>query len=48
MSWFVQMALLDGAKDTGAEAVVLMDRAGWAILLPQLGVKGRLNQSYYA
>ncbi len=40
VSWFVKQALLDVAKDTGANAEVPTDRAGWGRLMQSLGVTG--------
>ncbi|MEX0760356.1 MAG: saccharopine dehydrogenase NADP-binding domain-containing protein, partial [Tistlia sp.] len=39
VSHFVKQALLDIARDTGAEAAPPVDRAGWAALSRRLGVK---------
>ena len=39
VSHFVKQALLDIARDTGVEAAVPADRAGWAGLAQKLGVK---------
>lgn len=40
VSWFVKEALLELAKDTGADPTAPQDRAGWAGLMQNLGVKG--------
>ena len=40
VSWFVKAALLRLAEDTGADASTPEDRAGWAALMRDLGVKG--------
>ncbi|SHH55149.1 homospermidine synthase [Marivita hallyeonensis] len=40
VSWFVKEALLTLAKDTGRDVDVPQDRAGWAGLMQNLGVKG--------
>ena len=40
VSWFVKQALLDVAMDTNVEVAEPTDRAGWARLAKQLGVKG--------
>jgi homospermidine synthase len=40
VSWFVKEALLTLARDTGHDATVPNDRAGWAKLMQSLGVKG--------
>lgn len=39
VSHFVKQALLDVARDTGVDATVPADRAGWAALAQRLGVK---------
>ncbi|MEP3331797.1 saccharopine dehydrogenase NADP-binding domain-containing protein [Sedimentitalea sp.] len=40
VSWFVKEALLTLAKDTGREVSSPTDKAGWAVLMQDLGVKG--------
>ncbi|NNU81000.1 homospermidine synthase [Halovulum dunhuangense] len=40
VSWFVKEALLDIARDTGHATQMPQDRAGWARLMRDLGVKG--------
>ncbi|WP_424984841.1 homospermidine synthase [Microbulbifer sp. S227A] len=40
VSWFVKDALLTLAKDTGRDATAPTDKAGWAALMQELGVKG--------
>ncbi|SNS18470.1 homospermidine synthase [Tropicimonas sediminicola] len=40
VSWFVKEALLTLARDTGRDATTPADRAGWAALMRDLGVKG--------
>ena len=40
VSWFVKEALLRLAADTGRDAAMPADRAGWARLMQGLGVKG--------
>lgn len=40
VSWFVKEALLTLAKDTGREVSAPTDKAGWAALMQNLGVKG--------
>ncbi|MEM9755251.1 MAG: saccharopine dehydrogenase C-terminal domain-containing protein [Pseudomonadota bacterium] len=40
VSWFVKAALLRLAADTGRDAAAPDDRAGWAALMRDLGVKG--------
>ncbi|MCL4141422.1 UNVERIFIED_CONTAM: hypothetical protein GTU68_028129 [Idotea baltica] len=40
VSWFVKEALLTLAKDTGREVSSPTDKAGWAALMQNLGVKG--------
>ncbi|MGR3453670.1 homospermidine synthase [Pseudooceanicola sp.] len=40
VSWFVKEALLKLAADTGRDALPPQDRAGWARLMMDLGVKG--------
>ena len=40
VSWFVKEALLELARDTGADATPPTGRAGWARLMQSLGVKG--------
>ena len=40
VSWFVKQALLNIAADTGVTAPEPTDRAGWAGLMRELGVKG--------
>ncbi len=40
VSWFVKEALLTLAKDAGRDATAPTDRAGWAALMCDLGVKG--------
>jgi homospermidine synthase len=40
VSWFVKMALLDIARDTGADAGAPATREEWADLMRRLGVKG--------
>ncbi|MBF9029141.1 homospermidine synthase [Rhodobacterales bacterium HKCCE3408] len=40
VSWFVKEALLTLARDTGREVEAPADRAGWAALMRDLGVKG--------
>ncbi len=40
VSWFVKEALLTLARDTGREVAPPADRAGWAALMRDLGVKG--------
>ncbi len=40
VSWFVKEALLQLARDTGTDAQVPQDRAGWAAMMQGLGVKG--------
>ncbi|MBM2574861.1 homospermidine synthase [Jannaschia sp. Os4] len=40
VSWFVKAALLRLAADTGRDAAAPADRAGWATLMRDLGVKG--------
>lgn len=40
VSWFVKEALLTLAKDTGREVSTPTDKAGWAALMQNLGVKG--------
>ncbi len=40
VSWFVKEALLNIARDTGADATPPANRQGWARLMQSLGVKG--------
>ena len=40
VSWFVKQALLDIARDTGSATPEPTDRAGWAALMCEVGVKG--------
>lgn len=40
VSWFVKEALLNVARDTGADAVIPSDREGWAQLMRSVGIKG--------
>ncbi|WP_227284421.1 MULTISPECIES: homospermidine synthase [Paracoccaceae] len=40
VSWFVKEALLTLARDTGQDATVPSDRAGWGRLMQGLGVQG--------
>ena len=40
VSWFVKEALLTLARDTGRDDAAPHDRAGWAALMRDLGVKG--------
>ena len=40
VSWFVKAALLRLAQDTGAAGTAPADRAGWATMMRDLGVKG--------
>jgi homospermidine synthase len=40
VSWFVKEALMRLAHDTGRDAAMPRDRAGWARLMQSLGVKG--------
>ncbi len=40
VSWFVKAALLDIARDTGADAETPTTREGWAKLMQSLGVEG--------
>lgn len=40
VSWFVKQALLNLAKDLGKDATPPKDRAGWAALMREAGVKG--------
>ncbi len=40
VSWFVKEALLNVAADTGRDASPPADRAGWAALMRDVGVKG--------
>lgn len=40
VSWFVKQALLTLAQDTGRAVDVPSDRAGWGVLMRDLGVKG--------
>jgi homospermidine synthase len=40
VSWFVKQALLNLARDLGRDAAAPVDRAGWARLMRDLGVKG--------
>lgn len=40
VSWFVKQALLDIARDTGHTTAIPQNRAEWAILMRDLGIKG--------
>jgi len=40
VSWFVKAGLMTLARDTGHEISAPTDRAGWAMLMQSLGVKG--------
>jgi homospermidine synthase len=40
VSWFVKAGLMQLAADTGRDTTAPTDRAGWAVLMRDLGVKG--------
>mgnify|MGYP002653935638 FL=1 len=40
VSWFVKQALLNVAGDLGLKTPEPKDRAGWAALMREVGVKG--------